>query len=251
MGPYVKHGAADLILVLAGVHIGCAALLTRFGKEPLPHSHETVHEVPPHYAQLLVTFRWLLPLSYLVSSAMIPFLPTLMDRLGIKAESHAMLAATWLLFRTIGFAVMGRSHGWHGRWLHPIVALVLMLCGFAMVALAYVVGGAEFGKGVLLAGLAFFGLGMAAIYAGAIYYAMEVGQAQVEAGGAHEGLIGAGYTLGPAIGLGAAIAESGKVLSPEHLAPAVLAVIAVLSLVVAGVVARRIQVLGGAVGSVP
>lgn len=244
MAPYVKHGAANLILVLAGVHVGCAALLTQFGKEPLPHPHESAHEVPPHYEQLLVTFRWLLPLSYLVCSAMIPFLPTLMTRLNIPAESNTSLAAIWLLFRTIGFAVLERSHGWHGRWAHPILALLVMLAGFAMVSLSYVAGGAEFGKTVLMVGLACFGLGMAMIYAGAIYYAMEVGQAQVEAGGAHEGLIGVGYGVGPAIGLGAAIAVSRGTLKPEHLAPTVLVVIAILALGVAGVVAWRIHALG-------
>jgi hypothetical protein len=45
---------------------------------------------------------------------------------------------------------------------------------------------------------------MATIYTGALYYAMEVGQADVDAGGAHEALIGLGYALGPGCGLLAA-----------------------------------------------
>lgn len=245
MAPYVKQRAADLILLLGAVHAGCAILAARFGSEPLPHPHEAAHEVPPDYAKLLVTFRWLLPLSYVVCSAMIPFLPTLMLRLNIPAESHTILAATWLLARTIGFIVTERSHAWHGRWAHPAIALVLTLAGFALVALCQVLGGAALGKTLLLTGLALYGLGMAAIYAGAIYYAMEVGQAQVDAGGAHEGLIGVGYTVGPAIGLGAALLVSGKTLKPEILEPSVLVVIAILAVVVAGVVARRIKKLGG------
>lgn len=245
MAPFVKQGGTNLILALGGVHIGCALLLTRFGREPLPHPHEAAHVVPPSYAKLLVTFRWLLPMSYLVCSAMIPFLSTLMTRMGIDEKMHTIFAATWLLFRTIGFVGMERSKAWHGRWWHPAMAMSLMLAGFALVALCIVIGGADNGRYILIGGLACFGMGMAMIYAGAIYYAMEVGQAEVDAGGAHEGLIGVGYTVGPAIGLGAAFAVRGEMLKSDMLEPAVLVGIAIVAAIVAGVVARRIHTLGG------
>lgn len=245
MAPFVEQGGTNLILALGGVHVGCALLITRFGREPLPHPHEAAHVVPPSYAKLLVTFRWLLPMSYLVCSAMIPFLPTLMKRLGIDASMHTIFGATWLLFRTIGFVGMERSKAWHGRWWHPALAMVFMLAGFALVALCIVIGGTENGRPILISGLACFGMGMAMIYAGAIYYAMEVGQAEVDAGGAHEGLIGVGYTVGPAIGLGAAFAVRGEMLKPDMLEPAVLGGIAIVAAIVAGVVARRIHTLGG------
>ncbi len=59
----------------------------------------------------------------------------------------------------------------------------------------------------MLAGLASLGVGLGVVYYAALYYAMAVGRAQVEAGGTHEGLIGAGYTIGPLAGLaGTAIA---------------------------------------------
>ena len=88
---------------------------------------EAAHVVPPSYAKLLVTFRWLLPMSYLVCSAMIPFLSTLMNRMNIDASMHPILSATWLLFRTLGFVFMERSKAWHGRWWHPALAMVFML----------------------------------------------------------------------------------------------------------------------------
>jgi len=245
LAQFMTEGATDLFLALGGVHVGCALLLTRFGKEPLPHPHEAAHDVPASYSKLLVTFRWLLPMSYLVCSAMIPFLSTLMNRMNIDASMHPILSATWLLFRTIGFVAMERSKKWHGRWLHPALAMVLMLAGFALVALCVVVGGTDNGRYILIGGLACFGLGMAMIYAGAIYYAMEVGQAQVDAGGAHEGLIGVGYTVGPAIGLAAAFAVQGELLKSDNLEPAVLGGIAIVAVIVAGVVARRIHTLGG------
>ena len=51
-----------------------------------------------------------------------------------------------------------------------------------------------------------FGVAQGVVYVGSLYYAMEVGASGVDAGGAHEGLIGVGYTLGPLCGLIAGMA---------------------------------------------
>mgnify|MGYP001389449256 CR=1 FL=1 len=92
------------------------------------------------------------------------------------------------------FALFGSWAGWHGRWRTPIWTTGAMLAGFALTLLA---------PSVLWAcvGLALFGVGLGGIYTGALYYVMEVGASEVEAGGTHEALIGGGYALGPAIGL--------------------------------------------------
>jgi hypothetical protein len=63
---------------------------------------------------------------------------------------------------------------------------------------------------VLIAALLVFGAGHATAYVGALYYAMELGDAEVAAGGTHEALIGVGYGIGPVLGLGAiALAGTG------------------------------------------
>ena len=54
----------------------------------------------------------------------------------------------------------------------------------------------------MIVGLILFGSGMGVTYYAAIYYALAVGRAEVEAGGTHEALIGGGYMVGPIIGLG-------------------------------------------------
>jgi hypothetical protein len=53
----------------------------------------------------------------------------------------------------------------------------------------------------LIVGLAIFGGGMGMTYYAALYYAMSVGRAKVDAGGTHEALIGGGYLFGPLVGL--------------------------------------------------
>jgi processive 1,2-diacylglycerol beta-glucosyltransferase len=45
---------------------------------------------------------------------------------------------------------------------------------------------------------------------GAIYYGLAVGGAEVDAGGIHEALVGAGYCLGPALGLASFSAGAGE-----------------------------------------
>jgi MFS family permease len=88
---------------------------------------------------------------------------------------------------------------------------------------------------MLISGLAVMGFGIAMTYCGALYYALAVQSAEIDAGGKHEALIGLGYTLGPACGLlGLALAGD----DPEHFR---LWVIGITSLVVlgAGVLAVR------------
>ena len=75
------------------------------------------------------------------------------------------------------------------------VALAVLAPGLQDVA------GRTGGIALLVVGLVAYGTGMSMAYVGALYYVLEVGEAQVDAGGSHEALIGVGYTLGPACGL--------------------------------------------------
>jgi MFS family permease len=93
---------------------------------------------------------------------------------------------------------------------------------------------------VVVLGLVCFGLGMAAIYCGAIYYAMEVGSAEVEAGGAHEALIGVGYTAGPLCGLAAGALVSFGLIPEYRLEPVLLAGVGGIAVLVAIATARRV-----------
>jgi hypothetical protein len=54
---------------------------------------------------------------------------------------------------------------------------------------------------VLLAGEVLFGTAAGVIYYASLYYALVVKNASVDAGGAHEGLIGLGFAIGPIAGL--------------------------------------------------
>lgn len=202
--PFCEQAPAMTLLVLGMVQVLSALLLFAMPRDPLPH----VDEPHPHgaeFAHLLRAFRFLLPTGYLLYTALCPFVPNAMERLAIPRPLHAALFALALLLpRTLGFVVLARWQGWHGRWGFPLGGSMLLICGFALAIGASWLASGALGIAVHLVGLVAFGLGMAAVYQGAIYYAMEVGHSEVAAGGTHESLIGLGYTLGPLLGMTAA-----------------------------------------------
>jgi hypothetical protein len=229
VSPMVADKPALAVLLLGAVHLGAAGLLRFVAPEPAPHSteHHTPH--PPVYTRLLVTFRLLLPMSYIVSSTLGPYLPAAMDRLRFPEFVQTVAVTAWLLPRVLTFLLMERWAGWHGRWFPALVGGALLLGGFAAAVLGGRSGNGAPAVTMLLSGLAMFGVGMAVIYSGALYYAMEVGQAQVEAGGKHEALIGVGYTTGPLVGLAACVGVQQGWLRQGDFEPVVLGVIAVLA----------------------
>ena len=80
---------------------------------------------------------------------------------------------------------LGHAGGWRGAALAGGLALVLVAPSLAGV----------------VAGLVLFGAGMGITYYAALYYALAVGHAAVDAGGTFEALIGLGYCVGPLLGL--------------------------------------------------
>jgi MFS family permease len=199
MGPFLATGRPEWILAALGVLFLLAALFTvGLPTRPGDHPHETVGgHVTPRYPSLLASVRVLLPLSYVLVGAISPLIPFLLDGLGTAIALQTPIASVWLLARVAAVAVLWRTHFWHGRWSTLLVASLLLVGGFAAMVLATSIVG-------MVAGLAAFGVGQGVVYYTALYYAMAVGRAEVDAGGTHEALIGLGYGIGPALAFGGA-----------------------------------------------
>ncbi|MEM7230157.1 MAG: MFS transporter [Planctomycetota bacterium] len=194
LGPFMST-QPDTAIVLTGVlFVVATILLQRFPGTPPPHHASQTAVVPPIYPHLLRSARALLPLSYLLIAAMSPLLPYRMDALAIEESWRPPFAAIWMLARPCAMTALWLHGAWHGRWSPLIVASVMMMVGFALV-----VAGST--TAMLSIGLIVFGAGVGTIYYAALYYAMAVGSAAVDAGGTHEALIGFGYTIGPLGGL--------------------------------------------------
>jgi hypothetical protein len=208
MAPLVESQPLDVILALGLVQLLSVSCLWFLAPEPGRHLAHDHQPHPASWARLLATFRVLLPLSYLVAGTLSPLLPTTLDRAGVALAWGPPAASAWLAARVLVFFAFERWHGWHGRAWMPPTAGVLLLAGFAGVVLAPRLGSAALPA--LLVGLTVFGGAHAMIYLGSLYYALEVGKAEVDAGGMHEALIGLGYALGPALGLGVLLASGGR-----------------------------------------
>lgn len=210
MAPLVADRPLLVLSLLGAVHIAAAVLLAWFPPEPGRHTPDDwpSEPHPGSYRRLLTVFRVLLPLSYVLLAALNPFLVSATESLSIEPGWKTPLASMWMAPRVVLFFAFERWHGWHGRWWMPIAAGVLFALGFAGAVLAPGLEPTIGRSGAILAlvcGLVAFGTGMSMAYVGALYYVLEVGEAQVDAGGSHEALIGVGYTLGPACGFGAVL----------------------------------------------
>jgi hypothetical protein len=157
-----------------------------------------VANVSAEYPMLLRSARVLLPTSYLLNAAMSPILPyrfaQLREEMEFSIQMETPAAATWMVCRVVAMLVMWRVGFWHGRWGTLLLGGATMTGGFGLVVLAPDLWW-------LLVGLGVLGVGLGMVYYAALYYAMSVGRAEVDAGGTHEALIGMGYSLGPLAGL--------------------------------------------------
>ena len=221
----LERSAGAVFVVLALTHAACALTLLGFRREPGAEAEEE-HAGPRQYAELLRVHRVLHAMSYLVMYALSPYLPKLLERLGLAGSAAGAVAATWLLARALAFATLERWHGWHGRWSVAVIGALCVLGGFGVTLLAPGLGSAAIPSVVVA--LVVFGVGLAALYTAALYYAFEVGGH--EGGGSHEALIGLGYSIGPSAGLAVLGLEHGGVFGAEQRDAVLLAVITLLCL---------------------
>ncbi len=240
MAPLVANNPLWVLAALGVAHLGSIIALVSFPREPARHLEEldTPHEIDPARARrLLVLFRTLMPVSYLVLATLNPFFPRAVEELQVPVDWRTPVVSTWMIARVVGFALLGAWHGWHGSRAMPVVGWVVLIAGFGATVLAPPLGPGV-GAWVFVAGLAAVGFGMSVIYVGSLYYGMETGDAHVDAGGTHEALVGTGYTIGPACGLLALWVTSG---SPDAFESTLLGTIVVICVVMSlgGVVLSR------------
>jgi hypothetical protein len=236
MGPLVEKHPLAVLQALSAVQLVALVALAFFPPTPAAHLHADHAPPPPVYARLLKVARVLLATAFMVMAALAPTFPRVAADLGLSPAWGPALPAAWMAARVVTFAFMERSHAWHGRWSTLAWGTGLLLAGFAGVVFTPML--APQGSpaiAMVLAALLGFGVGVGIIYCAALYYAMEVGSAEVDAGGMHETLIGVGYTLGPACGLlaHATVARTGTTLASPTLMLIFVAVLTTVAIAVA------------------
>lgn len=212
MAPLLESRPFLIVSILGAIHLLIALLILKLSSEPAKHieEHATQERHPAVYVPLLKVFRMMLIASYVILSVMTPLLPSIETKLNLPELWWTPVASTWLVVRIVFFALFERWHGWHGKWWVPWTGMAALIIGFAIAMLAQNFTGPKLhhpdelsvpGLIILISGLSLAGVGIAITYYGALYYAMAVGNAEVDSGGKHEAFIGLGYTLGPLCGL--------------------------------------------------
>jgi hypothetical protein len=234
ISPLVKEHPLLLLALLGFVHIGAIGIVLCFPAVPAAHPHAEHHERPIIYRQLLTFLRVMLPVSFMFNSSLSPYMPTALRNLAVPALLQTPIAATWYTSRVLTFLAMERWHGWHGRWTVPVLGTLLLLASFAWIVLVPSFAPKGLAIPLFMIGLGAFGVGVGIVYAAALYYAMEVGSSGVDAGGAHESLIGLGYTVGPLCGLCGIGAAGIGLVGSESATFVMLGVVSLLALAAGG-----------------
>jgi MFS family permease len=117
-----------------------------------------------------------------------------LDHLELGVTAATQVAAMLDIARVATFWSLGKFLGWRGRKLPIVISIAVLPAAFLLIL---------FGGNVvtIVLGELLFGACSGLLYTAALYYAQVVKNASVEAGGAHEGLIGVGFALGPLVGL--------------------------------------------------
>lgn len=192
--PLLASRPAASFAVASAATAAAWVAMWRLPAHPAPHgAAESAHAIGPAYRRLLAVASWLLPVSYVVSSALAPILPHRLAAVGV-GERASLIATLWMATRFAALLAMWRSSFWHGRWTTLAAGAAALGAGLVLV-----LGSSTLPP--LLAGLLLYGAGMGTIYYASLYYTMAVGQAAVDAGGTFEALIGVGYLIGPLLGL--------------------------------------------------
>ncbi|HKO90110.1 MAG TPA: MFS transporter [Polyangiaceae bacterium] len=198
-GPLIASGYPAALFALATLaNVLALALLRRLPARALhlsaSHPSRPLGASLSRYRALLSFSRWSMLSSYTLLFLLAPLLPQVFRRLGCSVEQATLFASCLDAVRLVTFALLAVFPGWHGRLAPLFVSALGLPLGFGAIALGTSLPS-------VLAGEIIFGVLAGVSYYAALYYALLVQNASVDAGGSHEGLIGIGLVLGPAVGL--------------------------------------------------
>ncbi len=198
-GVIVGTGVPALFFWLpAALNVGALLLALKLPPQPLHLDHS--HPERPAEGELqrmrglLRSARWSMTGSYALLYVLAPLMPSLLAQLSLSVTLATPVASILDAVRVVTFGALGAIAGWHGKRAPLWLTLLALPCGFLLILLGDSLP-------LLILGEVIFGVAAGFSYTAALYYALVAANASVDAGGAHEGLIGIGIGLGPLSGL--------------------------------------------------
>lgn len=198
-GAIVGTGVPSLFFWLPAL-LNVASAILALKLPPAPQHLEHTHPERPHESELhsmralLGSARWSMTGSYALLYVLAPLMPSILAQLALPVTLATPVASVLDAVRVISFGLLGAFAGWHGKRLPMWLTLAALPAGFLLILLGHSLS-------LVLLGEVIFGLAAGFAYTAALYYALVSENASVDAGGAHEGLIGLGLGLGPLSGL--------------------------------------------------
>jgi DHA1 family chloramphenicol resistance protein-like MFS transporter len=198
-GAIVGNGSPALFFWLpAMLNVISIACAWRFPAKPphLEHSHPArpAEGELQRMRALLGSARWSMTASYALLYVLAPLMPSLLAQLALPitlaTPVNSLLDAT----RVLTFGALGALGGWHGKRAPLWLTMAALPVGFLLILLGNSLP-------LLILGEVIFGVAAGFAYTSSLYYALVSENASVDAGGAHEALIGIGIGLGPLSGL--------------------------------------------------
>ncbi len=220
---------AGVFVIAALLHLTCFTASFRLESTPAHLASDAPQRPEPlkllRYEKLMISSRWTMMLSYLLIFFIAPVMPSIFGtasadasasgqliqhHLGFGLSWSTALSSTPEFIRAFAFLALFLTPAWHNKSGMLTFAAISLPVGLLMTLFAGHIAAVFPGSETIawsvhlflaLTGLFLVSLGSALAYYGALYYAMVVANASVDAGGSHEGLIGSGFALGPALGL--------------------------------------------------
>jgi hypothetical protein len=197
-GPLIVWRSWGLFALAGALGVVTLSLVTFLPRRcvhlPLDHPERPQPHQARRLAGLMHAARFIMLTSYSSMWILAALMPRIFADLGYSTSQSTALSATLDITRLAAFAILGAWAGWHGRRYPLLIAMPILAGGFSMVIFGTSLG-------IVLGGELMFGAAAGIIYFAALYYAIVVKNASVEAGGGHEGLVGSGFALGPLAGL--------------------------------------------------
>lgn len=198
-GLIVGTGVPALFFWLpALLNVGAVVLGLRLPARPLHLDHG--HPDRPAAGELqsmralLSSARWSMTGSYALLYVLAPLMPSLLAQLALPVTLATPVASVLDGVRVITFGALGAITSWHGKRAPMWLTLAALPGGFLLILLGNSVP-------LVVLGEVIFGIAAGFAYTSALYYALVAENASVDAGAAHESLIGIGIGLGPLSGL--------------------------------------------------
>jgi MFS family permease len=231
-----KNGLYGFPIALMVVQFGIVIWLEGHAKK-LPrvqvlqthHEPERVALKQPVSPKRFLQMAWLAsPFAYVAINTVGAVIPQLAQKFDLTPTQSGVFNSLWFYTRFAAFVLLWKWTGWHYRFRWLLAASIGLVVSFSMMLLVPQLW-------LVIVAQVIFGFAIGLIYYSSLFYSMDAGDEKGAHGGLHEAAIGLGIFAGPAVG------ALTLTYLPQHPNSGTIAVSALLTAGLAGLIALRLK----------